>query len=85
MLVFFMMVVGRGQSSIVEHFWFLFISLCLIAYAPFWLSNAINTYEEQVQEVEISAIDQEALRCLDRMSIASNVTPREQEETQTED
>lgn len=43
--------------TLVGHLLFVLLALCLFTYAPFWLAKAIGVYEEQVQEVEISAID----------------------------
>jgi len=44
-VVLLIMVKERGLT-VVEHGFFVLISLCLLSYAPFWLSKAINGYEE---------------------------------------
>ena len=48
-------------ETVVEHPLFLIISLAMLFYAPFWLTKAMDKYEEQVQEEEISAIDKQGL------------------------
>ena len=59
----FVMGKDRGET-VVEHPWFVLASLCLLAYAPFWMTKAVLWYEEQVQEAEIAAMDKQAMRHL---------------------
>ena len=68
LVVLFIIFKDHGETF-VEHPWFIFISLCALIYAPFWLTRAINDYEEHVQEEEISLFDKQALQVLDQMSI----------------
>ena len=69
MVVLFIIFKDHGET-VVEHPVFILISLCMLVYCPFWLSRSIQTYEEQVQEEEICAIDKQALRYLNRMSLS---------------
>lgn len=57
LLVVFIVMVKDSGLTLVGHLLFVLLALCLFTYAPFWLAKAIGVYEEQVQEVEISAID----------------------------
>ena len=66
--VLFIMFRQHGET-VVEHPLFIISSILLFLYAPFWLSNAVQYYEEHVQEEEISAIDKQALKALERMSL----------------
>ncbi len=69
LVTLFILMKDRGET-VVAHTWFVLISLTTLFYAPFWLSKAIQFYEDQVQENEIAAIGQGALGALERMSLA---------------
>ena len=58
----------RGET-IVEHPLFVIVSILFFLYAPFWMAKAVLCYEEYVQEEEISSMDKQALRTLERMSL----------------
>ena len=44
--VVLIIMVKESGLTIVSHVLFIVISLCLFAYAPFWLTKAIGVYEE---------------------------------------
>ena len=56
-MVCFIMFKKHGET-VVEHPLFVMISILLFLYAPFWMAKAILRFEEHVQEVEISGMDQ---------------------------
>lgn len=56
LMVSFIMFKEHGET-VVEHPLFIIVSILLFLYAPFWLSNAIQGYEEHVQDVEIAGMD----------------------------
>ena len=56
-LVILCIMMKNKGLTMVEHPLFVISSICLLAYAPFWLSKAINRYEEKVQEKELAQID----------------------------
>ena len=49
-----MIIMAKDKGlTLVEHTLFVMSSVCLLSYAPFWLSRAIHSYEERVQEQEL--------------------------------
>lgn len=60
LLVLFVLSKDRGET-VVEQGWFVLLSLVVLLYAPFWLSNAIYDYQEHVQELEIQGINKAVL------------------------
>ena len=56
-------------ETIVEHPFFIIVSIIFLLYAPFWMAKAVLCYEEQVQEEEIRSMDKQALRKLEKMSL----------------
>ena len=69
LVIVFIMAKDKGLS-VVEHPLFVISSICLLSYAPFWLSKAIDRYEETTQERELAEVDSQALRCLEQMSLS---------------
>ena len=63
------MMKDRGET-VVEHTWFVLISLATLFYAPFWLSKSLQLYEDQVQDAEIAEIEHGAQRALECMSLS---------------
>lgn len=72
LLCLFIVFKDRGET-LVEHGWFILISVCLLFYAPIWMTNAVYYYQEEVQEAEISSFDKIALKALEQMSLRGRV------------